>query len=469
MKANKANLLQFLFRSGHLEIPEYQRSYGWTFKECKQLFEDIKCACENETQNHFLGSIIYVEKDTSQISSINTCYLVDGCQRLLSVSLFLAALVKTTEEDQRLTEIIQEKYLLNSEEFAKTKFKLGLNSNDMDTYISIIENKEELPKIHSSHIINNYLYFINLIKESRIKPENFIDGLSRFEIIDVALQRGIDDAYSVYGSSNSTTLTQSDKIRCFMHKELDLSIYTAYWNSMEEIFKDTENPHLFERYLADYITIHSSDEIPDTDNIYPAFRRVFLEKLKYQSSKEVVKHVYQYSKYFIKLTFGEEKDLHIKQHIDKINSMDAEVAYPFLLEVYDDYENGLVNKATFIDILKMVEGYLLRRKIKHPTNSSTTFSTLSKEISKILNSKGASKENLIPIIREDNDYERTIKNTLFSIEKMTEIRDLKAQNHHSSPIDRIKKPKTIKEIQENTENDEIKEYTRNPFAIFSRQ
>src|SRR5260370_28308317 len=79
-----------------------------------------------------------------------------------------------------------------------------------------------------------------------------------------------------------------------------------------------------------------------------------------------------------------EHDNEIKQIIEEINKLEGYVAYPFLLEVYDDYEHQRVARDDFIAILKLVESYVFRRAICGiPTNSlNKIFATLAREIAK---------------------------------------------------------------------------------------
>jgi hypothetical protein len=53
-----------------------------------------------------------------------------------------------------------------------------------------------------------------------------------------------------------------------------------------------------------------------------------------------------------------------------INKLEINVAYPFLLEVYDDYANNVITKSVFIDILELIQSFAWRRfVISLPTNS----------------------------------------------------------------------------------------------------
>jgi len=59
MKATEAKLLAFLKKSPQFVIPIYQRSYSWTDKECRQLWDDILRAGEDdEIAAHFIGSVV---------------------------------------------------------------------------------------------------------------------------------------------------------------------------------------------------------------------------------------------------------------------------------------------------------------------------------------------------------------------------------------------------------------------------
>src|SRR6185312_9483148 len=93
MIATQAKLLDFLKKSPQFVIPIYQRTYSWTEKECDQLWSDVIRAGENDDANaHFVGSVVYVEKGIYQVSSQSPLLVIDGQQRLTTVTLLLEAL-----------------------------------------------------------------------------------------------------------------------------------------------------------------------------------------------------------------------------------------------------------------------------------------------------------------------------------------------------------------------------------------
>ena len=121
MKATAAKLLDFLRKSPQFAIPIYQRTYSWTEKECRQLWDDIvRCGSEDKIAVHFVGSIVYIESDPFQVTHQAPLLVIDGQQRLTSVSLLLSALAEAIADTEPLDGFSRRKiknyYLLNPEE-----------------------------------------------------------------------------------------------------------------------------------------------------------------------------------------------------------------------------------------------------------------------------------------------------------------------------------------------------------------
>ena len=90
MKAMQSNFLKFLKKSDQLEVPIYQRTYSWTRPECLQLWNDIVRASQEDVSAHFVGSIVYIDTGVYQVSDANAIEIIDGQQRLTTLSLLLA-------------------------------------------------------------------------------------------------------------------------------------------------------------------------------------------------------------------------------------------------------------------------------------------------------------------------------------------------------------------------------------------
>jgi predicted transport protein len=159
-------------------------------------------------------------------------------------------------------------------------------------------------------------------------------------------------------------------------------VYCDYWYPMEQLFDQDAQPDLFDRFMRDYLTLKSRvGTIPNIRDVYTSFKS-YIQRQKGVSIRESMADVYRYAKHYAKLVLGHESDSTVQQALQDINTLKVDVAYPFLLEVYDDYAQKIITRDDFIGILRLVESYVFRRAIAGvPTNSmNKIFATLSREI-----------------------------------------------------------------------------------------
>ena len=98
MKAFDANLLELLKKSTQFIVPIYQRVYSWGEPECRQLWDDvIRAGKRSDLANHFTGSIVYIERDQGTNTAAEPDLIIDGQQRVTTVTLLLAALAQHLE------------------------------------------------------------------------------------------------------------------------------------------------------------------------------------------------------------------------------------------------------------------------------------------------------------------------------------------------------------------------------------
>ena len=385
MKASQTQLFKILDGRKQYIIPIYQRTYSWTEKQCEQLWEDIVHVSENEDiAGHFLGSIVYIEKGIYQASDISQLHVIDGQQRLTTLSLLLTAFGEAVGEAGGVGDItkakIQNLFLFNRDETDDKRYKLLLTQSDKDTLTSIIEEKP-LPEKSSPNIVNNFKFFQNQIKRGEISLEQLYKGILKLIIVDISLDKNYDNPQQIFESLNSTglALSQADLIRNFvlmgLEREKQNNIYHSFWYPIEQSFRHSQGPEYFDRFMRDYLTI-KTDEIPRERDVYTNFKEYFLSELK--DVLDLVKDIYYYSQFFTALAFEKTDDAVVKQKIHDINSLPVDVAFPFLLQVMADHKQGLISRDTLLEILDLVESYVFRRQIcEIPTNSlNKTFATL---------------------------------------------------------------------------------------------
>ncbi len=389
MQANKINFLQFLQGVKQFIIPIYQRTYSWRNKECKKLWDDILSVAQNDgIPTHFLGSIVYASKSVYQVSSFTQLLVIDGQQRLTTLFLLLAALGQAFKKQGNKLEWdkICEYYLFNKFEHYDNHYKLLLTQNDKKTLISLLEESEE-PEEISPRLKENYQLFRKWIDESPVSLETLSRGISKLIIIDIALEQ-YDNPQLIFESLNSTgvDLSQADLIRNYILMGLDneeqTKLYENYWYPMEQSFGQAQNADRFNRFMRDFLTLHHGN-IPNIEEVYATFKAYHQNKA-HTPMEQVVAEIYQYSRYFTRMVLAREKDVDHKNSFENIKILEVNVVYPFLLEVYADYEQKRLSRADFVAILKLIESYVFRRMISglYATGLNKVFATLAKEIDK---------------------------------------------------------------------------------------
>ncbi len=393
MKATETPLLPFLQGKKQFVIPIYQRTYSWSQKQCRQLWNDIVRAGEDPSiAGHFVGSIVYIQEGLYQGSGVPQLLVIDGQQRLTTLSLLLTALGEAVEgqqdgESMFSSEEIKEDYLINKHGKKDQRYKLMLTQSDRETLTSLVEGVE-LPNSASPRVIENYRFFQEQILKSGLDLNNLYQGIGKLIVVDISLDRNYDNPQLIFESLNSTglDLSQADLIRNYvlmgLKPEEQEKIYHNYWYRMEQSFAQDGSSVYFDRFMRDYLTIKSrSRAIPRIDEVYVGFKN-YVSHSQDKSTEEVVADVYRYSKHFVKLAFLSEEDTEIRQILRDINTLRVDVVYPFLLEVYEDYKSKLLSREDFVTILKLVESYVFRRLICGiPTNSlNKTFATFSRDI-----------------------------------------------------------------------------------------
>lgn len=394
MKATEARLLSFLQKSPQFIIPIYQRTYSWTEKECRQLWDDVvRAGTSDAITVHFIGSIVYVEQGLSQVSHQSPLLVIDGQQRLTTLTLLIEALARAVGEDEPIDGFsapkLREYFLTNRLEKGDRYFKLLLSQTDNTSLKAIIKNTES-PQVPSLRVTQNFQLFTELLAENKAELATVCRGLAKLVVVDIALNREQDNPQLIFESMNSTgkELSQADLIRNYILMGLDPALqtrlYEEFWRPMELDFGQEAYGTQFDGFMRHYLTVRTG-EIPREREVYEAFKEHARKKPVQDAGIEaLVKDIRAFASYFCAMALGRENEATLAAVFHDLRELKVDVAYPFLLELYDDYAGGQLNAADFAAAVRLVEAYVFRRAIcAIPTNSmNKTFGTFGKALKK---------------------------------------------------------------------------------------
>jgi len=388
MKANELPITNFLQAPNvQFVIPVYQRNYDWTNNECKELINDVIAVEKYNRGTHFIGSIVFIHEGTYSTSEVKELVIIDGQQRLTTINIIYVALFRFAKDNgmQNEADMLLNMFLTN-QYVQHESSKLKLKQTDTNSLaFKAIMNGTENEFNHYSNVIENFKYFQSIITKESF--HTILNGLKRLIFVEISLERGKDDPQRIFESLNSTglDLSQSDLIRNYILMDLDPKnqnkVFEQIWNPIEENARDLlKQKSVVSDYIRDYLTLRNK-KIPNKNKVYVEFKKLYTEKDEtYTQELENIKSLSIHYKKFINPSTIQDNN--IRRELEYISRLEINVAFPFLLQVFEDAENGLISNDELIKILKLIQTYTWRRFVVGlPTNAlNKIFMTLYSEV-----------------------------------------------------------------------------------------
>ncbi|MCL2658879.1 MAG: DUF262 and DUF1524 domain-containing protein [Betaproteobacteria bacterium] len=398
MDAQKATLFQLVDGNKQFRIPIYQRAYSWRQEHCTRLLNDVMTIAEaGPGLSHFLGSVVYIAEGNFMAAGVNSLLVIDGQQRLTTLSLMLLALRKIASNGTDVgatAKRIGNLYLFNGneDETSDDYIKLRLTRSDKETYRKICLDIPLGPE-DDNRIQANYRFFLNAFEPGRLDPVEAYKGIQRLQLVYIALELGHDNPQLIFESMNSTglDLAQADLIRNFvlmgLPHQLQDKIYKHHWYPMESHFGQQYRDR-FDSFMRTYLTVQTGN-IPREDEVYASFRKHALAMPTTQAGEldrmeMVARNLSEQADYYACIAFGKEADPELRAAFHDLATLRADVAHPFLLELYGDWKKGLLSRDEMLNLVRLTESYVFRRFLCGiPANSmNKTFAGLCKGVDK---------------------------------------------------------------------------------------
>lgn len=405
------------FIEGHkiqFVIPVYQRNYDWLMDNCDQLFSDLVKLSHSNRRSHFFGSIV-----TSAADSSYNRLVIDGQQRLTTISLLLLAGIKAVKDGA--VEISEESKLDEAYEvFLKAKFcnserkiKLVPIENDRIAYDKIFNEEDSFDE--DSKITRNYRHFYDLLtrKPQALSFDQLLDAIERLQIISIELDSD-DDAQLIFESLNSTglALTEADKIRNYLLMSLTPEeqqvCFKNYWQKIEQA---TENQPT--KFLRDYLTIQQQLQRPvRQSNIYYEWKKY----MDGHDRKDELVKMLDYAHYYQQVTEAKLSTAKLSEKMRHICNIETDVTNVFFIQFLKYASANNLSEDEVFKVVDLVENYLARRIVCNmPGNALTqVFCALHKDVLKSIEEYSSANVELgnsysdilaYHIMRRDGNYQ----------------------------------------------------------------
>lgn len=397
MIATQNNINQFLYTPGkYFEIPDFQRPYSWDKANVTSFLDDLE-AVLSSGKNHYFGSVVYINEG-------NKSTIIDGQQRATTVLLMLTAIYHLVLEDPAKAslpaEAIKDNFLFNKYDYSGEQNRIKLRTVTTDNKIfeqiynqDIDGKKSDIKQYKDSKLYQAYLQFMEYFTGKQ-NLERYIDGLTHFEIVTLALATGDDDPQKVFESINSTgkPLTDGDKIRNFAlmlnDKQAREVVLEKYWSKIEQSLTDINKDYISD-FFRNFLTSRLQKEVK-VEQVYPEFKKLFYRHIQDVQDLPSVEAFYgtvlSYLNNYLLLKFNDNADGDYSRSIVwrayRLNFLKIETPYPFLMRLLEDYEHKELDEKSVTTVFDILESYLARRIICNipTTGLNGLFAILHKEI-----------------------------------------------------------------------------------------
>ena len=395
MRVDSLTVANVFHNSGyvHYALPHFQREYAWEQDNWATLLEDA-CAIHDELPDedddegvkieHFFGSLVVVNAGT--FAGIGTRFaLVDGQQRLTSLSLVLCALREIVREETPSLAKQINRLLVNEDQEGNTFFKVlpTTKYGDRTAYQAIICG--DTPASDESRIPEAYKYFIRELKQrvqtGSIQSQRFFRVIAgAFQVVFISLNQN-ESPYKIFESLNAKgkPLTQADLVRNYIAMTLPIArqedAFCEHWSPIEQMLQEKravgrsgigELTAFLRHYLA-----HRMGTLCNEKHVYARFRdrmnREFADSSKFVTE---VSTLHRFAVFYERLLRPQlEPDAATRKAMQDLEVLDLSTAFPFLLAMVDARTAGTITTAEVAGALQMLENYLMRRSLaEEPTN-----------------------------------------------------------------------------------------------------
>jgi uncharacterized protein with ParB-like and HNH nuclease domain len=380
MEAAPVNIIQYFDGSKQGVIPLFQRPYSWEPRDWSTLWDDLMAQYETaDRSNHFMGAVVTVPVKSVPVG-VTKHLVIDGQQRLTTLSLMLAAIRdKATKDSDEATAGIIGDFLVNRHYKAPDDLKLVPTQADRSAFNAVVYRKS-IEDHEESRVVQAYRYFCKKLDGQDLEDQP-LTASQTLQAIQQSLQVVMinlgeaDDPYLIFESLNhkGKPLNQADLVRNYVLMRFQHStstggeqevVYEDFWRPME-----TRLQGLMSEFLRHY-GMRGGRNVRKGD-IYMA-AKLELDKLKTASDvrsslADMKTAALAYQKF---LHPAEEADPRVGQRFQAILELASTVFYPLLIRLYRSWESQQISVDSLLKCLDLLEGFYVRRLVCGvPTNA----------------------------------------------------------------------------------------------------
>lgn len=357
-------------------VPLFQRPYTWAEKQWRTLWDDVMVFYPaddvNDKATHFMGAVVTMPARSVPVG-VSKFLIIDGQQRLTTISLLMCAVRDSLAADQQgARRRIQQFYLTNDGSEGTEYFKLLPTQGDRVAYAALIQETPNL--IADSQFRKSYDYFKRRLRDAaddgeKIDPKRILDIIEKRLMVVMINLSDTDDPYLIFESLNfkGSPLEQSDLVRNYFLMRFPVSeqqgVYDGLWLPMQNRLGQSLTEFMRHFLGAEGEEVRKGD-------VYTAIRRLVTDSDS-ASVRLLMTRMERLSTLYGRVSgVAVESHGELSKYFDYFRRLDFGSVYPLILALYEDYADGQFDVAEFVASMGILFSFILRRMIVGvPSNS----------------------------------------------------------------------------------------------------
>ena len=353
MQAQQIDFLELLNGQVQYVVPRWQRRYRWGQADIERLVEDLMTVAIGGADAAHYGGTLLTFPEPGPAGVVKTIRVVDGQQRLTTVSILLACIADklgpTGQCDDWTAQIIRDDRLTNPGKPKEKQRKLRLQDGDEEEYRHGVEGKP----LGAGVVAQAWRTARRLV--ARHDVGGLLKGLERFRVVSIGLGER-EDPQQIFESLNATgrPLTESEKVKNWLlmglRDEEQQDLHDNYWIEIEKSLGAEHTTEPTDRFLRDVLRWRTG-EIHGVDRVYDGLRRWAVRQGHVADRPALCRDLARLARLYGILTgtAGEHQDVRVERELRHLRGMGIDIHRPLTLRLLSDASEdgqvGVTNEA----------------------------------------------------------------------------------------------------------------------------
>ena len=332
MQAQHIDFIELLNGQVQYVVPRWQRRYRWGQTDIERLVEDLMTVAVGGSDAAHYGGTLLTFPDPGPAGVVKTIRVVDGQQRLTTVSILLACIAAklgpTGRCDDWTAQIIRDDRLTNPGKPMEKRLKLRLQDGDEEEYRTGLEDKPA----GAGAVAQAWRTARRLV--ARHDAGDLLKGLERFRVVSIGLGER-EDPQQIFESLNATgrPLTESEKVKNWflmgLRDKEQQDLHDNYWIQIERSLGAEHTTEPIDTFLRDVLRWRTG-EIHGIDRVYDGLRRWAVRQGLVKDRPALCRDLARLARLYGILTgtAGEHHDARVERELRHLRAMGIDIHRP---------------------------------------------------------------------------------------------------------------------------------------------